>query len=352
METKSAGALPDGREVQSFILTNGQGMTATILEYGCILQSLEVPDRTGTLADVTLGHESLEDWLENPGYFNAVIGRFGGRIDNGQLRIGDQSYSLPLNHFTEAGNSHIHGGVQGLSKRLWSGEPIAGREAVRLTYHSPDGEEGYPGNLTVTATYELRDDNSLVLTMEGETDAPTVLNMASHTYWNLSGDPSTTILDHELSLKAPHLLEAGEAIVPTGRILDVEATPFDFRAATRVGERIGDDDEQLQRGGGYDHYWIFDPGSGVRHIATVKDPKSGRILELETNQPGVVCYTGNHLGEAGRFKKNARYQPHSGLCLETQGYPDAPNHEHFPSCVLYPGEQYRHVMVHRFRTEG
>lgn len=350
MEIEIAGNLPDGREVKRFILSNSQGMTAEILEYGCILQSLKAPDRNGVFEDVTLGHQHLEDWLENAGYFNAVVGRFAGRIGEGKLRIQDRDYSLPVNHFTEAGDSHLHGGECGLTKRLWTGEALDDGEGVRLTYHSPDGEEGYPGNLEVIATYELQEDNTLVLTMEGEVDALSILNMASHTYWNLSGDPTTDILDHELTLNADEFLELDASIVPTGTLLKVENTPFDFRRPTPVGLRIQENHEQLKLAGGYDHYWIFGASEGIREVARVKDPKSGRVLELETNQPGVVCYTGNHLGKPGRFKKVDQYRPHSGLCLETQNYPDAPSHGHFPSCLLSPGEKYHHVMIHRFLT--
>ena len=351
MEIEIAGTLPDGRKVKRFLLSNSQGMTAEILEYGCILQSLKAPDRNGVYEDVTLGHQHLEDWLGNPGYFNAVVGRFAGRIGKGHLRIQDQEYALPVNHFTEAGDSHLHGGERGLTKRLWKGEALEDGEGVGLTYHSPDGEEGYPGNLEVTATYELREDNALVLTMQGEVDAPSILNMASHTYWNLSGDPGTDILDHELTLNADEFLELGASIVPTGAILQVDNTPFDFRQPTPVGLRIQEDHEQLKLAGGYDHYWIFGESKSSRQVARFKDPKSGRVLELETNQPGVVCYTGNHLGKPGRFKQVDQYRPHSGLCLETQNYPDAPSHAHFPSCLLAPGERYHHVMVHRFLTE-
>lgn len=354
METKSCGKLADGREIRCFHLSNRGGMKARILEYGGIVDSLEVPDRDGTLADVTLGMRDFPGWMENGGYFNAIIGRFAGRIDKGSFPLDGTIYQLAVNRTTDHGACHLHGGEVGLSMRVWEGEGFRekGKEGVRLRYSSPAGEEGYPGNVELEVTYLLTDANEFHIQMRAETDAATPLNLASHTYWNLSGDPTTTILDHEVELAASHYLEIADSIIPTGRILEVGGTAFDFWEARPVGQRIEEDHIQLRRGNGYDHYFVFGEGeSTIRPAAVVRDPKSGRILELSTNQPGTVFYTGNFLAGPGSFKGVDHYRKHNGLCLETQGYPDAPNHPHFPSCILRPGMIYRHDMVHRFTTD-
>ncbi len=355
METMTCGTLADGQEVRRFELANGSGLKARILEFGGILESLEAPDREGKSADVTLGQRDFSGWVENAGYFNAIVGRFAGRIDKGRFPLDGTIYQLAVNRVTEHGDCHLHGGEVGLSMRVWKGEGFSqkGGEGVRLRYFSPAGEEGYPGNVDMEVTYLLTEANEFHIQMRAETDAATPLNLASHTYWNLSGDPTTTVLDHEVELAATQFLEIGDSVVPTGAILEVEGTPFDFRKGRPVGQRIEEDHLQLRRGNGYDHYFIFGDGdSSIRPAAVVRDPKSGRILELSTNQAGTVFYTGNFLGEPGTFKGVDRYRKHNGLCLETQGYPDAPNHPHFPSCILRPGMIYRHDMVHRFTTDS
>jgi aldose 1-epimerase len=352
LETAVYGKLNDGREVNIFTLTNAKGLTARITEYGAILVSLEVPDRLGTKADVTLGCDTLAGWLTSTSYFGASVGRFGNRIARGKFTLDGKEYTLATNNSPGGIPCHLHGGLKGFDKVLWKGSPVrkAGARGVALTYTSKDGEEGYPGTLQVKITYWLTDANELVWEAEATTDKPTVINLAHHTYWNLSGDPTKPITDETLMLAADAYLPTDAGLIPTGVLAPVAGTPMDFRTPTTVGARINDAFEALKLGGGYDHCWVLRKGPGVRLAAVVKDPSSGRTMEVLTDQPGVQFYSGNFLDGSAAGKRGVKYQFRTGLCLETEGFPDAPNHPDFPSAVLRPGETYHHTMVCCFRN--
>jgi aldose 1-epimerase len=352
LETAVYGKLNDGREVNIFTLTNAKGMTARITEYGAILVGLEVPDIAGTKADVTLGYDTLAGWLTSPSYFGASVGRFGNRIAHGKFTLDGKEYTLATNDKPGGIPCHLHGGIKGFDKVLWKGAPVrkAGARGVALTYTSKDGEEGYPGTLQVKVTYWLTDANELVWEAEATTDKPTVINLAHHTYWNLTGDPTRTINDHELMLAADSYLPTDKGLIPTGVKAPVAGTPMDFRTSTRVGTRVNADFEALKLAGGYDHCWVLRDGTGVRLAAVVKDPASGRVMEVLTDQPGIQFYCGNFLDGSVTGKRGVKYQFRTGLCLETEDFPDAPNHPDFPSAVLRPGGTYHHTMVCRFKN--
>jgi aldose 1-epimerase len=351
IETAVYGKLDDGREVKIFTLTNANGLSAKVTEYGAILVGVEVPDRQGKMADVTLGYDSLAGWLTSKNYFGATVGRFGNRIAHGKFTLDGKEYILATNNHPGGILCHLHGGLKGFDKVLWHGEPVhkAGARGVALTYTSKDGEEGYPGTLQVRVTYWLNDANELVWEAEATTDKPTVINLAHHTYWNLSGDPTKPITDHVLMLAADSYLPTDPGLIPTGQVAPVAGTPMDFRAPTAVGARVNADFEALKLAGGYDHCWVLREGKGVRLAAVVNDPVSGRTMEILTDQPGVQFYCGNFLDGTDVGKNGVKYQVRTGLCLETEGYPDAPNHPEFPSAVLRPGQTYRHTMVVRFK---
>jgi aldose 1-epimerase len=352
LETAVYGKLNDGREVKIFTLTNAKGLTARITEYGAILVGLEVPDSKGTKADVTLGCDTLAGWLTSTSYFGATVGRFGNRIAHGRFTLDGKEYTLATNNSPGGIPCHLHGGLKGFDKVLWHGETLIkpGACGVMLTYTSKDGEEGYPGTLQVKITYWLTDANELVWEAEATTDKPTVINLAHHTYWNLSGDPIKPITDETLMLAADAYLPTDAGLIPSGVLAPVAGTPMDFRTPTPVGARINEAFEALKLGGGYDHCWVLRKGPGVRLAAVVKDLSSGRTMEVLTDQPGVQFYTGNFLDGSAAGKHGVKYQFRTGLCLETEGFPDAPNHPDFPSTVLRPGETYHHTMVCRFKN--
>lgn len=342
IRVREYGALPDGRAVQAFTLENAAGVRVVVLDYGAILAEVHTPDREGRVADITLGHDTLTGWLANHAYFGASVGRFANRIAGGKFSLDGRTYTLAVNNPP----NHLHGGRQGFDQKLWSGRVVRrdDGEGVRLEYLSPDGEEGYPGNLRATVSYFLTDANELQIEFTATTDLPTVVNLTNHAYWNLTGDARVPILDHELTLFAESYLPV-LAGIPTGERAAVAGTPFDFMQAKRVGRDIGADDEQLRGGHGYDHCFVVD-GTGLRLAARVHEPVSGRTLELLTDQPGVQFYSGNWL--SGRGKGGAEYRRRHALCLEPQGFPDAPNNSTFPSAALRPGEIYRHMSVFRF----
>lgn len=346
------GVLPDGRAVSRVTLKNGRGMTAEVSDYGATLLRLDVPDRNGQLADVTLGFQSFDGWLANEPYFGATIGRFGNRIRDGRFCLDGRGYQLATNNEPDGIPCHLHGGVHGFSKALWK---IADRSsnAVKLTHVSPAGDEGYPGTLAVEVVYELTEDNELIWTATATTDAPTIVNLVHHTYWNLTGEPGATAMDHELMLDAQSFLMKGPGMIPTGEISAVSGTPMDFNTPQRVGERIDTNFPQLRMSAGYDHCWVLQSSAAspeTKLAAVLHDPVSGRIMKLRTNQPGIQFYSANHMEHEHPGKNGVRYQRRSGLCLETQAFPDSPNQPNFPSSVLRPGERYRHVMVHQFST--
>jgi aldose 1-epimerase len=344
------GEMPDGRKVKIFTLTNENGLRAKVTEYGAILVSMEVPDKSGKSADVTLGYDTLAGWLTNTNYFGASVGRFGNRIKDGKFTLDGKEYKLATNNDPGGIPCHLHGGVKGFDKVLWSGKPTADN-GVEFSYVSKDGEEGYPGNLSVKVTYTLNNDNELKWEAKATTDAPTILNLVHHSYWNLSGDPTQSINDHILTLNADGFLPTDIGLIPTGKIDPVAGTPMDFTQPTVIGERVDADFEALKFGGGYDHAWVVEKGDGVSLAARLKDPKSGRVLEVSSNQPAVQFYGGNFLDGTVKGKGGVAYAKRTGLCLETEGFPDAPNHPNFPSAVLRPGETYTHTMIHKFSAE-
>lgn len=344
------GTLPDGRPVQLFTLTNAHGVEVRFIDYGGIILSVRTPDRTGQLDDITLGYDSLAGYLRSTPYFGALIGRYGNRIAKGRFTVDGTTYTLATND----GPNHLHGGVRGFDKVLWHAEPFRDARGVGavLTYVSRDGEEGYPGNLAVRVTYTLTNDDALVFEYHATTDRATPVNLTQHTYWNLAGPGRTTILDHQLTLSASHFTPIDSTLIPTGEIRDVAGTPFDFRAPTTIGARIGERDDQLRFGRGYDHNWVLDraPADTLAFAARVYEPRSGRVLEVSTTEPGVQFYSGNFLDGTLTGKGGVVYAHRTGLCLETQHYPDSPNHPNFPSTILRPGTTYHSTTQYRFST--
>jgi aldose 1-epimerase len=349
------GAMPDGRAVTAYTLRNASGMEVVVINYGAIITQLRVPDRAGAMGDVALGFDTLDGYLADPPYFGAVVGRYGNRIAKGRFTLDGVEYELATNNDA----NHLHGGIVGFDKVLWEVEPLpAGANndgsgaALRMTYVSIDGEEGYPGTLTTQVTYTLRDDNTLAVGYTMTTTAATPINVTQHTYFNLAGGGD--ILGHELRLNAPHYTAVDATLIPTGVVAAVAGTPFDFTVAKPIGRDIGAADEQLEFGGGYDHNFVLDragdPGAELVTAAEVFDPSSGRALEVLTTEPGVQLYTGNFLDGTIVGKRGDAYEYRSGFCLETQHFPDSPNQPAFPSTILRPGETYRSRTEFRFST--
>ena len=344
------GVLEDGTQVHEFRLINEQGMEVSIIEYGAAIRDLVVPDKTGKKDNVSLGFDSLDDYVHQSPYFGCIAGRYANRIANGKFTLDGKDYQLATNN----GPNHLHGGENGFDKRVWHGEPLAEGIGVTFSYRSLDGDEGYPGNLDCTVVYSLSEDNKLTIDIQAITDKPTVVNLTNHAYFNLAGEGDSTILDHLLTLPGTTFVATDNTNVPT-HLQPVAGTPFDFRNATVVGARIGTDHPQLVAGNGYDHTWVVAPGKeGLAHAATLYDPDSGRVLKLFTNQPGVQLYTGNYLDGSLTGSGGKPYPRRSGLCLEPQFYPDSPNHQGedgWQSCVLRPGETYHHQSVYEFSTK-
>ena len=349
------GKMPDGQEVKIFVLTNADGMTAKITEYGAILVSIESADRDGKFADLTHGYDTLEGWLTNTSYFGATVGRFGNRIAHGKFTLDGKTYELATNNDPGGIPCHLHGGKKGYDKVLWKGKEFKGDKVsgVTLTYVSKDGEEGYPGNLSMEVTYTLNDNNELIWEAKATTDTPTVLNLVHHSYWNLSGDPMTSINDHKLTLYADHYLPTDAGLIPTGKKAPVAGTPMDFTKPHLIGERVDDEFEALKLGAGYDHAWVLsgDKEGGLTRAARLHDPETGRTMEILTDQPAIQFYGGNFLDGTAIGKDGVAYQHRTALCLETENWPDAPNNPNAPSAVLRPGETYTHKMVHRFSAK-
>ncbi|MGK5680982.1 aldose epimerase family protein [Actinoplanes sp. URMC 104] len=340
--SESWGATSEG-SVERHTLSNSSGVRVRILTYGGILQSIEVPGRDGEVANVVLGFSSLQEYVDNPGpYFGALIGRYANRIARGQFELDGAMWQVPVNN----GPNSLHGGATGFDKRIWSAAPTA--DGLVLTHVSPDGDQGYPGTLTATVTYTLTDDG-LRLHYRATTDAPTVVNLTNHSYFNLAGEGSGSIYDHVLQLNAAAYTPVDATAIPTGEIAPVDGTPMDFRTPTPIGERIRAGEEQLLISGGYDHNWVLDdPGAGLRLAARVVDPGSGRTLEVHTTEPGVQFYSGNFLDGTFAGTSGRAYRQGDGFALETQHFPDSPNRDTFPSTVLRPGETYESTTVLKF----
>jgi aldose 1-epimerase len=337
----SWGQTPEGESVELYTLTNAKGSEARIVTYGGIVVSLKVPDRSGAPGDVVTGFDNLDGYLTPAPYFGAIIGRYGNRIGKSRFSLNGVEYTLASND----GENHLHGGVRGLDKRVWTARPLS-PQSLELTYLSKDGEEGYPGNLSTTVTYTLTDANELKIEYSATTDKDTVVNLTSHSYFNLAGQGD--ILGHQVVIHADRFTPVDQGLIPTGELKSVAGTPFDFRTAKTIGERIEQKDEQLIFGRGYDHNWVLNrSGSGLETAARVTDPKSGRVMEVLTTEPGLQFYTGNFLD--GTLQGKGRvYTRRSAFCMETQHFPDSPNQPGFPSTVLKPGGRYQTTTVYRF----
>lgn len=350
VEKKLFGVLDDGREVFLYILQNKNGMIVEIIDYGASIVSLQVPDRKGNLADVVLGYDKLEDYIADKSYFGAIVGRYGNRIGKGQFSLENTEYQLTIND----GENHLHGGIKGFNKVLWTAEEVESSlgQAIKLKYRSRDGEQGYPGNVILAVTYTLTDENDLRIDFEGITDKPTILNPTNHTYFNLSGTFTKTILNHELKLNADSFTPVDQGLITTGDIVPVNDTPMDFKSPKQIGNRIDEDFEQLKFGRGYDHNWILNNYSGkLREVASLYEAESGRLMNVLTDQPGIQFYSGNFLDGTVIGKDGVAYQHRTGLCLETQHFPDSPNKPNFPSVELRPGETYKQGTIYQFSAE-
>ncbi|WP_100614170.1 aldose epimerase family protein [Confluentibacter citreus] len=337
---ESFGTTSDSIPVDKFILKNEKGMEISVITYGGIITSWTAPDKNGEYKDIVLGFDSIQKY-QMPGvpYFGALIGRFGNRIANAKFSLDGTEYTLAAND----GKNHLHGGVKGFDKVVWTASEVLtdSTASLVLTYLSKDMEEGYPGNLETKVTYTLNNDNNLDVVYEATTDKKTVVNLTQHSYFNLSGDFSKPILDHEVTINADKLVPVDATLIPTGQLTDVTNTPFDFRQAKTIGKDIDVKDEQLKRGGGYDHCWALNnQNEGMRLAATAYHPESGRVMEVLTDEPGIQLYTGNFLDGTLPSKQGGTYAHRTGFCLETQHYPDSPNQKDFPSVILSPGENY------------
>jgi aldose 1-epimerase len=347
IEKRVWGQTEAGQAVHLYTLRNSSGLTMRVSNLGCRIISLTVPDRNGEPADIMLGYDTLEEYLRDRRHYGAVVGRYGNRIANGRFTLDGHTWQLTQNRPP----NHLHGGDGGFEYRVWDGEALLrGDElGLKFEYLSRDGEEGYPGNLKATVYYWLTGGNELRVEYYASTDKPTPVNLTNHSYFNLGGEGSGTILDHELILKADRFTVVDKALIPTGELRPVAGTPFDFNQPTAIGDRVDADDEQIGFGGGYDHNFVFSRWDGkLRPVGSLYDPDSGRLMEIMTTEPGVQFYCGNFLNERDVGKGGKTYGRRTGLCLETQHFPDSPNHPDFPSTILRPGEPYRSVTVFRF----
>ncbi|MBI1899639.1 MAG: galactose mutarotase [Planctomycetia bacterium] len=342
------GKTSDGTAVDLYTLDNGRGVKATIMTYGGIVTSLLVPGRDGRAADVVLGHDKLDDYLKGHPYFGAIVGRYGNRIAKGQFSLDGRTYTLAKNN----DQNHLHGGLKGFDKVVWKVESAADTDRgpqLKLSYTSQDGEEGYPGNLKVTVAYTLRTDNALRIDYLATTDKATPVNLTNHSYFNLQGHGEGDILDHEITIAAERFTPVDKTLIPTGELRSVAGTPFDFRKSTRIGERIDADDEQIRFGRGYDHNFVLaEKPRDVTPAATVYEPQSGRVMEVQTTEPGVQFYCGNFLDGSNVGKGEKVYKHRYGFCLETQHFPDSPNQPSFPTTILKPGQELKSTTVYRF----
>jgi aldose 1-epimerase len=353
------GKLADGREAHLYHLSNAKGMIADISDYGGTVVRMTAPDRAGKYDDVVLGYNTLGEYIANPQYFGCVVGRVGNRIAKGEFTLDGQTYHLAKNNEPGGIPCHLHGGKVGYDKVLWQAKPVCkdGEQGLELTYLSKDGEEGYPGNLSLTMTYWLTKDNALKIDYLATTDKATPVNLTNHSFFNLKGEGAGTILDHKLMFKASRFTVVDKGLIPTGELRPVKGTPFDFTTPTAIGDRVDAQDEQISFGPGYDHNWVLDNSDGsYAHVATASEETTGRILEVWTNEPGLQFYCGNFMPKAGDAKqiigkRGKAYEYRNGFVLETQHFPDAPNQPTFPSIILKPGQTYKTTTEYRFSAK-
>jgi len=341
------GVLPGGKAVDLYTLTNARGMMIRVMTYGGVIVSLDVPDRKGQSADIVLGYEHLDGYLAKSPYFGAIVGRFGNRIKDARFTLDSKEYTLGKNNPPNT----LHGGFRGFDKVLWQGKPFEHKDEVGLTlqYTSPDGEEGYPGTLHATVTYTLNDKKEFRIHYQATTDKATPITLASHSAFNLAGEGSGDILGHVLMLNADRYTPFDSTLIPTGKIVSVKGTPHDFTKPTVVGLRIAEKNDQLAYGHGYDSNFVINrKGPGMALAARIYEPTTGRVMEIDTTEPGEQFYSGNSLDGTITGKHGHVYKQHSGFCLLTQHYPDSPNRTEFPSCILRPGQTYESTTVYKF----
>jgi len=344
------GKTADGKPVDLYTLTNSNGLEVRAMTYGGIIVSIRVPDRKGKLADVVLGHDNFDGYLVNPPYFGAIVGRYANRIANGTFTLDGVKYTLPKND----GQNTLHGGLIGFNKVIWEAKEFKNAKGVGVAFNylSKDGEEGFPGNLKVKVSYTLTNGNQLIIDYEATTDKATPLNLTQHTYFNLAGEGSGDILGHEVMLNADRFTPADKTLIPTGEIRGVKGTPLDFTTPTAIGSRINDNYEQLVIGHGYDHNFVIKrKDNSLTLAARAREPNSGRVLEVYTTEPAVQLYSGNFLDGTLVGKQGHAYKKRDGFCLETQHFPDSPNHPDFPSTILRPGTTFRSQTVFKFSAE-
>nr|WP_307267256.1 aldose epimerase family protein [Chryseobacterium sp. W4I1] len=349
IHTSDYGVSPKGDSIKKYTLTNKNGMKVEVINFGGIITSLTAPDKNGKYEDVVLGFTKPEGYFNgNPYYFGALIGRYGNRIANAKFTLDGKTYEIDKND----GSNSLHGGKEGFHTRFWNIEPVKDAKfpTLKLTYISADGEEGYPGKLTTTVFYTLTDDNALEISYEAETDKPTVVNLTQHSYFNLSGNFTKPITDHELQINADQFLPVNETLIPTGEQKAVKGTSFDFTVSKAIGKDVNADDDQLKKGKGYDHNWILN-GKGMRSIAKVYHQGTGRLMEVLTDEPGVQFYSGNFLDGKFDTKTGGKNEFRTGFCLETQHFPDSPNQASFPSTELKPRQKYHSKTIYKFSVK-
>jgi len=348
--SKPFGNMPDGTGITLYTLTNKNGLKAEIINYGGTVVSLYVPDKNGNMADVVLGYDNLQDYLDRSPFFGCLIGRYANRLEGASFELNGITYILNKNE----GNNQLHGGIKGFDKKVWDARILPGN-ALELSLFSPDMDENYPGNLEARVIYRLTDENALEIEYYAAADKDTIVNLTNHSYFNLSGHDSGPVLDHELKIDADFYTPINSECLPTGEILSIKNTPFDFTQFKRIGDGLSDsyDNEQMKFGSGYDHNFVLrtPAGNAPREIAQLYDPKSGRLMTVLTTKPGVQFYSGNHVKGAGKGKNGVIYDKWHGLCLETQYFPNSMKYSHFPSPVLKAGQTYHHVTVYKFGTK-
>jgi aldose 1-epimerase len=350
MQKQSFGKTEDGQQMDLYTLANKNGMKVTVTNFGASVVSIIVPDKDGKIADVVLGYDDVSGYESGKASIGATVGRYANRIAGGKFALDGKTYTLPLND----GPNTLHGGIKGFNKHVWTAKDVSGAagQALQLTYLSKDGEEGFPGNLSAKVVFTLGSTNELKIDYSATTDKDTVINLTNHSYFNLSGQGEGDILGHELTIHASRFTPVDATLIPTGELRSVKGTPFDFTKATPIGARIDQDDEQLKLGKGYDHNWVVDGTAGtLRLAAQAYDPKSGRVLEVLTTEPGIQFYTGNFLDGTIHGKDGKVYNRRYAFCLETQHFPDSPNHPKFPTTELKPGQKFHSITVFKFLTK-